>query len=121
MESNLEYATEPEKYKMVVENNSKLVLKDLKVSYVNESGYISIISTDIRISIPSFNFSQASALPDLEQCCLLADDTLFMGNTSAGGSIVVKGDAYAGQMLVGMPEDPVYSCLLYTSPSPRDI
>ena len=109
VESNLEYATEPEKYKMVVENNSKLVLKDLKVSYVNESGYISIISTDIRISIPSFNFSQASALPDLEQCCLLADDTLFMGNTSAGGSIVVKGDAYAGQMLVGMPEDPVYS------------
>lgn len=105
VESNLE----PEKYEMVVENNSKLVLKDLKVSYVNESGYISIISTDIRISIPSFNFSQASALPDLEQCCLIADDTLFMGNTSAGGSIVVKGDAYAGQMFVGTPADPVYS------------
>lgn len=109
VESNLEYATEPEKYKMVVENSSKLVLKDLKVSYVNESGYISIISTDIRISIPSFNFSQASALPDLEQCCMIADDTLFMGNTSAGGSIVVKGDVYAGQMFVGTPADPVYS------------
>lgn len=109
VESNLEYATEPEKYKMVVENSSKLVLKDLKVSYVNESGYISIISTDIRISIPSFNFSQASALPDLEQCCMIADDTLFMGNTLAGGSIVVKGDVYAGQMFVGTPADPVYS------------
>ncbi len=109
VESNLEYATESEKFKMIVENSSKLVLKDLKVSYVNDTGYISIISTDIRISIPSFNFSQASALPDLEQCCMIADDTLFMGNTSAGGSIVLKGDVYAGQMLVGTPEDPVYS------------
>lgn len=109
VESNLEYATEPEKYKMVVENNSKLVLKDLKVSYVDKNGYISMISTDIRISIPAFNFSQASALPDLDQCSMIADDTLFMGNTSAGGSIVVKGDVYAGQMLVGTPKDPVYS------------
>lgn len=111
VESNLEYATEPEKYKMVVENNSKLVLKDLKVSYVNESGYISMISTDIRISIPAFNFAQASALPDLDQCSMIADDTLFMGNASAGGSILVKGDVYAGQMLVGTPKDPVYSSL----------
>lgn len=109
VESNLEYATEPEKYKMVVENSNKLVLKDLKVSYVNESGYISMISTDIRISIPAFNFAQAAALPDLDQCCMIADDTLFMGNTSAGGSVVLKGDAYAGQMLVGTPKDPVYS------------
>ncbi len=109
VESNLEYATEPEKFKMIVENNSKLVLKDLKVSYVNDTGYISIISTDIRISIPSFNFAQASALPDLEQCCMIADDTLLMGNTSAGGSIVLKGDVYAGQMFVGTPADPVYS------------
>lgn len=109
VESNLESAAESEKFRMIVENSSKLVLKDLKVSYVNDSGYISIISTDIRISIPSFNFSQASALPDLEQCCMIADDTLFMGNTTAGGSIVLKGDVYAGQMLVGKPEDPVYS------------
>lgn len=111
VESNLEYATEPEKYKMVVENSNKLVLKDLKVSYVDENGYISMISTDIRISIPAFNFAQASALPDLDQCSMIADDTLFMGNTSAGGSIVVKGDVYAGQMFVGTPKDPVYSSL----------
>ncbi|MBD5487591.1 MAG: hypothetical protein HDR13_02210 [Lachnospiraceae bacterium] len=109
VESNLEYATEPEKYKMEIVNNSKLLLKDLKVSYVDESGYISIISTDIRITMPPVNFSQASALPSLEDCCLIADDTLVMGNTNAGGSIVVKGDAYAGQMFIGKPSDPVYS------------
>ncbi len=109
VESNLEYATEPEKYKMEIVNNSKLLLKDLKVSFVDENGYISIISTDIRIALPSVNFSQASALPDLENCSLIADDTLIMGNTNAGGSIVVKGDVYAGQMFVGIPSDPVYS------------
>lgn len=109
VESNLEYATEPEKYKMEIVNNSKLLLKDLKVSFVDENGYISIISTDIRINLPSVNFSQASALPDLESCSMIADDTLIMGNTNAGGSIVVKGDVYAGQMFVGIPSDPVYS------------
>ena len=109
VESNLEYATEPEKYKMEIVNNSKLLLKDLKVSYVDENGYISIISTDIRITLPSINFSQASALPALEDCSMIVDDTLVMGNTNAGGSIVIKGDVYAGQMFVGMPADPVYS------------
>ncbi len=108
VESNLEYATLTEEYKMEVDN-SKLLLKDLKVSYVDESGYISIISTDIRITLPSINFSQASALPDLESCSMIADDTLIMGNTAAGGSIVIKGDVYAGQMFVGKPSDPAYS------------
>ncbi|MBD5526489.1 MAG: hypothetical protein HDR04_19230 [Lachnospiraceae bacterium] len=108
VESNLDYATEGEKYQMEVDN-SKLLLKDLKVSYVDESGYISIISTDIRISLPSFNFSQASALPSLDSCSLIADDTLLIGNTTAGGNIVIKGDVYAGQMFIGTPSDPVYS------------
>lgn len=108
VESNLEYATEPEKYKMDV-NNSRLLLKDLKVSYVDENGYISIISTDIRISLPSINFSQASALPNLEDCSMIADDTLLMGNVSGGGNIVIKGDVYAGQMFIGSPSDPIYS------------
>lgn len=108
VESNLEFVTEQEKYKMEVDN-SKLLLKDLKVSYVDQNGYISIISTDIRITLPSLNFSQASALPDLENCSMIVDDTLIMGNTTAGGSIVIKGDVYAGQMYVGKPSDPVYS------------
>ena len=106
VESNLDNIAD--QYKMEV-NNSRLLLKDLKVSYVDENGYISIISTDIRITLPSLNFSQASALPDLENCSMIVDDTLLAGNTSAGGSIVIKGDVYAGQMFVGVPSDPVYS------------
>lgn len=92
-------------------NYTRMLLKDLKVSYVNENGYVSIISTDIRIDLPSFNFSQASALPALESCSLIADDTLFIGNATSGGSVTVKGDAYAGQMIVGTPEGTVLSAL----------
>lgn len=100
----------PERYTMDVDT-SKLLIKDLKVSYVNRQGYISIISTDIRISMPSFNFSQASALPSVDSCSMIADDTLLIGNVSAGGNIVIKGDVYAGQMFLGSPTYTVYSAL----------
>lgn len=72
-----------------------LALEDLKVSYVDESGYVSIISTDIRIAIPNMDFGGASAYPDLDGYCLIADNKLFFEN-SLGGTVTVKGDAYAG-------------------------
>lgn len=96
---------------MMEANNTRLLLKDLRVSYVNENGYVSIISTDIRIDLPSFNFSQAAALPALDSCVLLADDTLFIGNKTAGGNITVKGDTYAGQLIVGKPDGMIPSAL----------
>lgn len=107
VESNLDIATE--QYKMEITNNSSLLLRDLKVSYVDRKGNISIISTDIRITMPSVNFSQTTEIPDLVSCSMIADDTLYMGNTHTGGSIAIKGDVYAGQMFIGTPADPVYS------------
>ena len=102
----------PESYVLEIDaNKTRLLLKDLRVSYVNENGYVSIISTDIRIDLPSFNFSQAAALPALDSCALIADDTLFMVNETNGGSITVKGDAYAGQMIVGTPDGTISSAL----------
>lgn len=92
-------------------NNTRLLLKDLRVSYVNENGYISIISTDIRIDLPSFNFAQAAALPNLDTCSFIADDTLFAGNETGGGSITIKGDVYAGQMVIGVPDGTISSAL----------
>ena len=101
-------------------NNTRLLLKDLRVSYVNENGYISIISTDIRIDLPSFNFAQAAALPNLETCSFIADDTLFAGNTGGSGSITIKGDAYAGQMVIGTPDGTISSALSGGNPVTGD-
>lgn len=101
-------------------SNTRLLLKDLRVSYVNQNGYISIISTDIRIDLPSFNFSQAAALPSLDTCSMIADDTLFMGNSAEGGSITVIGDSYAGQMIIGAPSGTVSSALSAGNPITGD-
>lgn len=90
----------PEAYTMAQQDDG-ILLKDLKVSYVNKNGYVSIISTDIHIVLPSANFSQTSAFPGLDGYCLIADETLNMGNTFAGGEIQIKGNAYAGNMVLG--------------------
>lgn len=100
-------------------NNTRLLLKDLRVSYINRNGYISIISTDIRIDLPSFNFSQAAALPALDTCSVLADDTLFIGSTAEGVGITVKGDAYAGQMIIGEPYGEISSALEAGNPATK--
>lgn len=78
-----------------------IVLKDLKVSYVNKQGYVSIITTDIRIALPRINFSQSATFPDLNKFCLIADNGLYAGNTRAGGSINVYGNVYAKSMELG--------------------
>ena len=101
-------------------NNTRLLLKDLRVSYVNKSGYVSIISTDIRIDLPDFTFAQAAAMPALTTCSLIADDTLFLVNTTEGGGITIKGDAYAGQMIIGNPSETILGQADGTVPSAVD-
>lgn len=97
VESNLD----PESYMLVSVSGEGLLLKDLKVTYVDERGYVSIISTDIRIILPDISFTQASDLPDINEYSLIADETLAMGNGVAGGGVTIKGNAYAGRMTIG--------------------
>lgn len=108
VESNLE----PESYMMVIVSGEGVLLKDLKVTYVDEQGYVSIISTDIRIILPDINFAQATELPNLKEYCLIADETLAMGNGVAGGGVLVKGSAYAGRMEIGRHTDPALPTML---------
>lgn len=108
VESNMD----PESYMMVIASGEGVLLKDLKVTYVDERGYVSIISTDIRIILPDISFTQASDLPDIKEYCLIADETLAMGNGVAGGGVVVKGSAYAGRMEIGRHTDPALPTML---------
>lgn len=95
----------PESYMLVTVTGEGVLLKDLKVTYVDERGYVSIISTDIRIVLPNISFTQASDLPNINEYCLIADETLAMGNGVAGGGVTVKGNAYAGRMTIGRHMD----------------
>ena len=81
--------------------SESLLLKDLKVTYVDQSGYVSIISTNIKLILPTVSFAQSSELPKLEKFSLIADETLAAGNRNVGGSVTIKGNAYAGRMTVG--------------------
>lgn len=97
----VESNTTPASYMLVKKESESLLIKDLKVTYVDRSGYVSIISTDIKLVLPSVSFAQSSEIPNLEKFSMIADETLAMGNVNAGGSITIKGNAYAGRMTVG--------------------
>lgn len=97
VESNLT----PASYALVL-TNTGITLKDLKVTYVDESGFVSIISTDIKIVLPSVSFAQSSAFPDLNKYAMIADDGLKIYNTRVGGSVDIFGDIYAGNLEVGL-------------------
>ncbi|MCM1088521.1 MAG: hypothetical protein NC419_10210 [Muribaculaceae bacterium] len=99
----------PDSYMLVTNTGSNLLLKDLKVTYVNERGFVSIITTDIKIVLPDLGFAQASELPALNNSCLIANETLAMGNVNAGSGVTIKGNAYAGRMTVGSTtENPAF-------------
>ncbi len=102
VESNLDTG----KYPLSLMANG-IYLKDLKVTYVNEKGIVSIISTDIRIALPQVDFSESSAFPDLEQYCMIADQGIKAGNSVVGGEIVFTGNLYADSVTLGKQQGTV--------------
>ena len=96
----VESTQDPDVYTLALKSDG-IVLKDLKVTYVNQRGFVSIITTDIRIALPRVNFSQSATFPDLNEFCLIADEGLYAGNTMAGGSIEIHGNVYAKFMQLG--------------------
>lgn len=72
-----------------------VLLKNLKVIYVDPKGHASIIRTDIRLQVPEVQFPTPSTLPDLMNMIVVADKGIIVnGNTQDPTSI--KGSIYAG-------------------------
>lgn len=61
---------------------SGILLKNLKVIYVDPKGHAAIIETDIRLGVPAVQFPTPSTLPDLMNMIVVAD-----------GGIVCEGNA----------------------------
>ncbi len=85
----------------LINDGKGLVISDLKVSYVNEQGFVSIITTDLRLTLPEVRFADNTATPDLNRYCIIADGGLRAGNRITGGSIEITGDVYADTMILG--------------------
>ncbi len=70
-------------------------LRDINVEYQNDKGYTSVINTDFKLQVPTVNFGDTVAVPDLAllRYILIADQHLV--STSAG-AVQMKGSVYGG-------------------------
>lgn len=82
-----------------------VLLKNLKVIYVDEKGHAAIICTDIRLLVPEVQFPTPSTLPDLMNMIVVADKGIICeGNESIPTSI--NGSIYAGNLPAAATTDP---------------
>lgn len=74
-----------------------IYLKDLKILYTDEKGYVSLITTDIRIQVPTINFSATATVPELDQFSLIANERLLIGDAGQVLNVDVTGNVYGGK------------------------
>lgn len=76
-------ATDPnlfrEKGPVVLYNGSVMEFKNIRVKYIDEKGYVSIIETDIQVETPKINFSNVLSVPRLEEYSLIAAGGIYDG------------------------------------------
>ena len=80
---------------MITYDDEGVVLKNLKVYFRDERGYVSMITTDIKLVIPDLQFTSSTNLTDLSQYCIIADTGLI---TAVSGSSKISGSIYAGSL-----------------------
>lgn len=91
----------------VAAGNSHLTLSNLKIIYTDEKGFISIITTDIRIKVPTIGFAQSASKMSIENFALIANDSLINDNnanvtspvagvTANGGDVRISGNVFGG-------------------------
>ncbi len=67
-------------------------LMDIKVTYTDGAGYVSIIQTDIFLKIPEIILGSTAKLPELLDFTLIANEEL----TISSGKSMIKGSVYGG-------------------------
>ncbi len=77
------------------DEKGSVLLKNLKVIYVDSKGRAAIIETDIRLDVPDVQFPTPSTLPDLMNMIVVADAGIVCeGDTTSTSTI--QGSIYAG-------------------------
>lgn len=75
--------------------DSGVLLKNLKVIYVDPKGRAAVICTDIFLKVPEVRFPTPSTLPDLMNMIVVADKGIICEGTDATPS-TIQGSIYAG-------------------------
>ena len=84
--------------------NNGVLLKNLKVIYVDEKGRASIICTDIRLLVPEVQFPTPSTLPDLMNMIVVADKGIVCEGTESTPTSI-NGSIYAGNLPSALAAD----------------
>ena len=64
---------------VVFKSGNIIELKNVRISYTNEDGYVSVIETDIDIETPEINFANVMSLPSLENYSLVSSGGIYNG------------------------------------------
>lgn len=89
------YAGEPLADSMI-SNSQGLVLKDLKVIFIDSNGYYSEIKTDIEIGYPNISLQETSTIPNVFDYAFVANKNLEFTNTV---SAKIKDSIFAGESI----------------------
>ncbi len=77
------------------DEKGSVLLKNLKVIYVDSKGRAAIIETDIRLDVPDVQFPTPSTLPDLMNMIVVADAGIVCEGDMTSTS-TIQGSIYAG-------------------------
>ena len=81
-------------------NQQYITLYNLKIVYTDDSGYVSIIRTDIRIKVPEIGFAKAVAKMDVENYAIIANQSLindsFQNSEGSNGDTSIVGNVFGG-------------------------
>lgn len=70
-----------------------LILENVKITYTDDKGFVSIIETDIQMNLPAIDFNEAFRMPDILDYCIIANNSMIFN----GGNTSIKGSVYAGK------------------------
>lgn len=93
---------------VVVYNGDTVEFRNIKVSYTDADGFVSIIQTNIVVETPEVNFTSNLNLPELDTYSLIASNGIYNGYGRSGATgkpgvngsqtdIVVTGNVYGGE------------------------
>ena len=75
-------------------------LKDVKLTYTDEEGYVSVIETDFLLAYPNLGLGGTYEFPDIDEYCLIADKSLMIGpgdDSSQTQGVRMTGSVYGGK------------------------
>ena len=60
----------------ITTSDTLITIKNFRVTYTNTNGYVSVIQTDVRISIPEMTNTGVTTTANLDDFCLIANDAV---------------------------------------------